>query len=691
MSRTPEQSVLLDVQTPLVKRVSAAFSSDGALSKSVKGYRPREGQTAFSLEVAKTIESNGTLIAEAGTGTGKTFAYLTPALLAGVSCVISTAGKPLQDQLFKKDLPALQKALGTPVRVSLLKGRANYVCLYRLELARSGGMLPEQNSYVKLRLIERFAQTSRTGDRSELGSVPEDDRLWPMVTSTRENCLGKERCPKYDECFVKKAREAALESQVVVVNHHLYLSSMALRQQSDAIDGMLPKAALTVIDEAHQLPGIASDFFGTSFSTYEVEDVSNEARTLGRLKAPDGAAWDQLYDASVKAVRELRLAVQGIGLREGDRKAVWDVPRFGELSPGLGRLIQTFADLGEALRANKGRDNDIDTLAERHAQVLDEMKLWEPILKQFRDGMPEGGKIKTGDRVRWIEVTQFAVRFNNTPLSFSEEFRKLREAEGGSWVFTSATLSSDGDFSHFKSELGIDGDCRSLTWGSPFKYWEQGCFYLPRIPAPANNTIEHTRRVVEATWPLIRAAGGRTFLLCTSLAAVEEASRCLAAKLEANGYPFPLLVQGSRPKMALIDEFRLAGNAVLVGSMSFWEGVDVKGDALSLVIIDKIPFAPPNDPVGAARCEAIREKGGNPFFMMTLPEAVISLKQGAGRLIRSEEDRGMLVLCDARVVEKGYGQTVIRSLPDFFKTRREDKALQFFLSPAQFAEGLYRR
>ena len=319
------------------------------------------------------------------------------------------------------------------------------------------------------------------------------------------------------------------------------------------------------------------------------------------------------------------------------------------------------------------------------------MKNWEPVLKQMRDGTEDEQSSEKEDtaRVRWIEVTQMSVRFNNTPLSFAEDFSALREAEGGAWVFTSATLSSGGDFSLFKKELGLpEGD--AYTWESPFRYWEQGCFYLPLLPAPANNTLEHTGNVIEKAWPLINAAGGRTFVLCTSLAAVEEAARLLAKKLEANGSPYPLLVQGEQPKGALIEAFRAHGNAVLVGSMSFWEGVDVRGDALSLVVIDKIPFAPPTDPVAAARSKAIRDRGGNPFGELTLPEAVISLKQGAGRLIRSEDDRGMLMLCDPRIVEKRYGATVLKSLPDFFRTRREEKALEFFLSPGRFAEGLYR-
>lgn len=701
---------LWDASTPLVERVALAFDEKGPLTKAVKGFCVREGQREFAVEAARAVEEKSILVAEAGTGTGKTFAYLTPALLAGATCVISTAGKSLQDQLCAKDLPALRDALGVPVKVALLKGRANYVCHFRLELTASEGRLPEQDSYLKLRKIQRFAAVSRTGDRAELPDVPEDDRLWPLVTSTRENCLGKDRCPNYDDCFVKKAREDAMQSQVVVVNHHLYLSSMALKRESDAIDGMLPQAALTVIDEAHQLPGIASSFFGTSFSTYDVENVSMEARRLGRTKCNDGAEWEILYDRVLKAGREFRLDAQRIGLAEGERLDVDEIEGFGELYPGFERLRAAFAAMGEAMRANEGRDNELDTLAERHAELMEQMEAWTAIFVKCRNGAadeasegeaagdaevggeagPEAGAAPGADaEVRWLEVSQHGIRFNLTPPSFAEEFREMREREGGAWVFTSATLSSAGRFDLFKQRLGI-GECVERTWESPFNYWEQGCFYLPQMPPPANNTAVHTHNVIEKVWPLINAAGGRTFILCTSLAAVRAAADELQARLEANGNPYPLFVQGDGPKMRLIEEFRAHGNAVLVGSMSFWEGVDVKGEALSLVVIDKIPFAPPNDPVMMARSRAVEASGRRPFDEITLPEAVITLKQGAGRLIRSEADRGMLVICDPRILNKGYGKVVRDSLPDFYCTRREEKALEFFLNPERFREGLYR-
>ena len=459
-----------------------------------------------------------------------------------------------------------------------------------------------------------------------------------------------------------------------------------------------------------QLPGIASSFFGTSFSTYDVENVSMEARRLGRTKCNDGAEWEILYDRVLKAGREFRLDAQRIGLAEGERLDVDEIEDFGELYPGFERLRAAFAAMGEAMRANEGRDNELDTLAERHAELMEQMEAWTAIFVKCRNGAadeasegeaagdaevggeagPEAGAASGADaEVRWLEVSQHGIRFNLTPLSFAEEFREMREREGGAWVFTSATLSSAGRFDLFKQRLGI-GECVERTWESPFNYWEQGCFYLPQMPPPANNTAVHTHNVIEKVWPLINAAGGRTFVLCTSLAAVRAAADELQARLEANGNPYPLFVQGDGPKMRLIEEFRAHGNAVLVGSMSFWEGVDVKGEALSLVVIDKIPFAPPNDPVMMARSRAVEASGRRPFDEITLPEAVITLKQGAGRLIRSEGDRGMLVICDPRILNKGYGKVVRDSLPDFYCTRREEKALEFFLNPERFREGLYR-
>lgn len=685
----------IDGTIPLVdarvlgEAVHRAFMPGGALEKATPGFCVRESQIAFARDVVEALQNRGTLIAEAGTGTGKTFAYLTPALLAGVTCIISTAGKSLQDQLYKKDLPALSRALKLPFSSAVLKGRSNYVCPYRLELVRSEGMLPEKDSFIKLRKIERFAQVSQTGDKAELTDVPENDPLWPLVTSTRESCLGKDRCPCWDRCFVRLAREKAVQSQVVVVNHHLYVSSMAVKSQSDAIDGMLPQADLTVIDEAHQMASVASSFFAEVFSTRDLEDLMQELRQVGISKIRDGADWNRLYDNVMKGIRNLRLEASMIGLGEGKRKALTELPELGELYPAMQIIFDAMKLTAAAFRENSGREDAIDNLAERHDLITVTMKSWMELIELFRNA-PEGTipQMKADGYVRWIEATAHTLRFNATPLSIAEAFKGIREGEGGAWVFTSATLSSGKDFTHFKHELGIE-EAKEASWESPFNYWEQGCFYIPNIPEPHNNTLEHTYNVVEVAWPLINAAEGRTFLLCTSLSAVKEAARLLAQKLEANGDPYPLYVQGDAPKIELIERFRQDGNAILVGSKSFWEGVDVKGEALSLVIVDKMPFTSPDDPVASARGDVLKAAGKSPFFLEALPEAVITLRQGAGRLIRSEYDRGMFVLCDPRILKKSYGKTVINSLPDFYRTRRSEKALEFFLSPERYAEGLY--
>lgn len=689
--KSPKWPQLFDEKRSLEARVREVFAPQGPLAAASAHFCRREGQVEFAAAVARALEKKESLIAEAGTGTGKTFAYLTPAILSGATVIISTAGKSLQDQLFQKDIPQLSRALGINVPVAVLKGRANYVCHWRLERVREEGWFPEKDSYKRFREIERFAAVSATGDRSELPFVPEDDPLWPMVTSTRETCLGSEKCPYYKDCFVRAAREKALASQVVVVNHHLFLSSIAVREEAKGkIDGLLPKAALTVIDEAHQLPVIASDFFGTSFSTFQLLEIAEKTRSLGRGYIPDGADWEAVYQAVLKPVYDLRLEVVALGLKEGDRRAVKTIEHFGSLETvmldaqaGLRKLMQT-------LIANDGRNDELDLLRAYADEVFQEFEAWLPVVAAYAKAEKAEAEppADPNGMVRWLSMAGTSVRFNTTPLSFAMQFRDMREKQGGAWVFTSATLSAAGDFRHFENEIGMT-DAEAHTWSSPFNYWEQGCFYLPAMPPPVNNPTEHASRMVDAAWPLLNAAGGKTFFLCTSLAAVSAAAERLREKLDANGNPYPLLVQGEMPKAALIEEFRRLGNAVLVGSMSFWEGVDVRGDALSLVVIDKIPFSPPDDPVFAARSDAIRAAGGNPFVSHALPEAIISLKQGAGRLIRSETDRGVFMLCDSRVAEKFYGKKVLSSLPDFYKTRRLEKALEFFLNPEAWHAGLY--
>lgn len=701
-----------DEKTPLAERTKAALSKNGPFARARSDFYERPSQIAFAVEAAKAIEEEGTLIAEAGTGTGKTFAYLTPALLAGKRVVISTAGKPLQDQLFRKDLPILAKTLGITFQAALLKGRANYVCHHHLARTREENYLPERDSFDKLRLIERFANTSKTGDRAELSDIPDNDPLWPMVTSTIENCLGTKDCPFASECFLRRARERAKEAQIVVVNHHLYLSAMTMEEGAE---GMLPAADLTVMDEAHQLPSIATDFFATSFSTKEIEIAMASILDLGIEKASDCANWRQLKDAVTAAVSALRVGVDSAGLSAGAKKSVGAISLFPRLVPAFLRLLTVMGTVGKALGASMEKEEEFKGLAQTWQRLTLEAETWRPFLvihddfpmpptedeevlklvseakgkAEKEEERPELSPLPGVPSVRWLDVYTSGTRFWNTPLSVAKAFAGMKERVGGAWIFTSATLSAGGDFRHFLGQLGLPEETPAFTWASPFNYWEQGCFYLPSLPAPANNTEEHTSRVIETVWPLIQAAGGRTFLLCTSLAAVKKAAELLSARLEANQSPYPLFVQGDRPKGALIEAFREAGNGILVGSMSFWEGVDVKGDSLSLVVIDKLPFASPDDPISAAKSEWLRSQGYHPFVSLVLPSAIIALKQGAGRLIRSETDRGMFVLCDVRAVEKNYGKTILQSLPDFFRTRRPEKALSFFLQPERYREGLY--
>lgn len=708
------RSDLFDTKRPLEERTRAALSSTGPFATGRKDFYERPSQIAYAAEAAKAIETEGTLIAEAGTGTGKTFAYLTPALLAGKRVIISTAGKPLQDQLFRKDLPILAKTLGVTFEAALLKGRANYVCHFHLERMKGENYLPERDSFEKLRKIERFAAISQTGDRAELTDVPDNDPLWPMVTSTIETCLGTKDCPYAQECFLRRARERAKEAQIVVVNHHLYLSAMTMEEGAE---GMLPSADLTVMDEAHQLPSIATDFFATSFSTKEVENTMLAIQDRGITAAADCADWRKLRERIQSAVSALRTGIDAAGLETGAKKSVPAIPLFPRLVPPFLGLLNEMAVVAKALGPAAERDEEMKGYAQTWQRLFLEAESWRPFLivpedfpfpptedeevlklraeamKPQEDDSNEAklSPIPGVPSVRWLEVYSSGTRFSNTPLSVAGAFAAMKERVGGAWIFTSATLSAGGEFKHFRGELGLPENTPAFSWPSPFNYWEQGCFYLPQIPAPANNTEEHTKRVVRTVWPLIEAAGGRTFLLCTSLAAVRIAAEELAARLEANGNRYPLFVQGDRPKGALIEAFREAGNGILVGSMSFWEGVDVKGDSLGLVVIDKLPFASPDDPIASAKSEWLRQKGLHPFMAMTLPAAIIALKQGAGRLIRSETDRGMFVLCDVRTVEKGYGKLVLASLPDFYRTRRADKALSFFLQPERYSDGLYSR
>lgn len=658
------------------RRVRAAFEAGGELAQAIEGFAPRPSQRDLALAVFDTIAERGTLIAEAGTGTGKTFGYLVPALLAGGKLLVSTGTKTLQDQVFAKDLGALVKALGLRLSTALLKGRQNYLCLHRLGRAEVDERLPSRQDAAHLRSVLRFSRLTATGDRAELSEVPESAAIWPLVTSTRENCLGQD-CPRLEECFVYRARRAAQAADVVVVNHHLFLADLALRD--DAVRDFLPAVDTVVLDEAHQLPKVAAEFFGSGWSLAQVADLAHDARSLGLAKAAAGASWVPLSQRVEVAARQMRLALAEAGLAAGARIALDRCRDRGELEAAMAAIDAALQALGEAISANLGRDVEFDALAPRVASLRAELQPWLHAVAAGAGPAREAPSADGDERVRWIAVTAHGVQFHATPLAPGAAFARAREQQPQAWILTSATLTLAGSFAPFVAEIGLP-QARTERWDSPFDFRRQALLYLPQ-PLPSPLRSDFPEQVADAVWPVITAAGGRAFVLCSTLRAVERVAGRLRQRMDAEQHPLPLLVQGASTRRALLEEFRRLGNAVLVGSVSFWEGIDVRGEALSLVAIDKLPFAPPDDPVVEARIRRLRALGRNPFLEYQLPAAVTLLKQGAGRLIRDERDRGVLMILDARLVEKPYGRTVLASLPPFSRTRDLQAARAFFTAP----------
>ncbi len=629
------------------------FAAAGPLAARIPGYRERPQQIEFAQCVLETIGDTGVLVAEAGTGTGKTFAYLVPALLAGGKVIVSTGTKTLQDQLFDRDLPAVRDALASGARLALLKGRANYVCHHRLDRAIAEARLDSREEAVQLRRIKAFAATSRTGDRADLADVPEDAPVWVHATSTRENCLGQE-CPRYSDCFVFAARRDALAADVVVINHHLFFADVALRDEG--IAELLPACNTVILDEAHQLPDIARLFFGETFATAQAIELARDTRL--ELRAAGGGAQDLDRDATVleRRARDLRLAFPEDAAKLSGAQAL----RMAEFEPALAALDGALSALRRPLAAQAERSEGLASCARRAEDLAARLVRWR--------------EVDAAELVRWVEVFGHSAQLHVTPLSPGEIFRRQMDDYPRAWIFTSATLAVGDDFSHFKRELGIDA-AQSRRWESPFDFARQALLFVPQgLPQP--NDPGHTAAVIDAVYPVLRAAGGGAFLLFTTLRALRRAEALLAARLAADG--LPLLVQGSGSRSELLERFRALGNAVLLGSASFWEGVDVRGDALSVVVIDKLPFAPPDDPVLAARIDALRARGGNPFSELQLPQAILQLKQGAGRLIRDATDRGVLVLCDPRLFTRSYGRLVRESLPPMRITRETAEATAFF-------------
>jgi len=618
--------------------------------------------------VARAITLRQPLVAEAGTGTGKTFAYLVPALLYGGKVIVSTGTKTLQDQLFERDLPLIRDALAAPITVALLKGRANYVCHHHLERTAREGRLPTRADARYLPKIVAFARATARGDRAELADVPENAAIWPLVTSTRDNCLGS-NCAFHRECFVMKARKEALDADVVVINHHLFFADVTLRDEGLA--ELLPACSTVILDEAHQLPDTATLFFGEQTTAGELAELARDAEAIARSQLRD---VPDLPDASaelVPLIRRFRLAAgdtpgkfsqQALGLRQPFREAL------EALAAGLDRLaseMQLVAD----------RSEDVALVARRAETAAGSLERWQAGL---RGDAPD-------EWIRWMDIGAQSWQLHASPLSVADVFRRQVDETGRAWIFTSATLAVGRDFSHYTSQLGL-GDAATGCWDSPFDYSAQGLLYVPRgLPAP--NSIEHTNAVVDAALPVLKASGGRAFLLFTTLRALSAARERLTALFERDGLDYPILVQGEGSKTELLLRFRALGNAILLGSASFWEGVDVPGDALSVVVIDKLPFAPPDDPLLAARLTRLAAEGRNAFMDWQLPQAAISLKQGAGRLIRTETDRGVLMVCDPRIVDKPYGRKIWQSLPAMKRTRELADVVAFFEAAPVAAVG----
>ncbi len=632
---------------------------DGPFAQEGQNFAPRESQQVMAEAVEEAIADRGILIAEAGTGTGKTFAYLVPALRSGKRVIISTGTKTLQDQLFHRDLPRVRATIGARLSTSLLKGRANYLCLYRTEQTAKDGRLPSREQVAHLHAIRAWAQRTGSGDRGEFADVPEDSPLWPRVTSTAENCLGAE-CPQFNDCFVVKARRAAQEADLVVVNHHLLFADLAMKQEG--FGEILPGAQAFILDEAHQIPDLAGAFFSTTITSRQISELAQDA--LAECASVSGAlaGLREPMEAIAPLIRRVRLGLDPLpakgafALVENDRIAREELQALDE---ALRKLSEALALQADRSRGMDSAHTRAESLCERLRSVLDD---------------------SARDAVQWYEVSAHGFAFHSTPLDLAPPLRALRDASHASWIFTSATLSVAGDFSHYARQLGLD-DPVALSLASPFDYPRQALAYLPKgLPDPA--APDYVDRVVAAARPVVAAARGRTFLLFTSHRALRRAADLLA------DLPYPLFVQGTAPRHQLLTEFRASGNGVLLGAASFWEGVDVSGEALSCVIIDKLPFAAPDDPVLVARLNALRDSGGNPFFEWQVPAAVIALKQGAGRLIRDVADRGVLMLCDPRLTSRAYGKLFMRSLPPMPVTRELRDVELFFGAPADVVDSV---
>jgi len=617
------------------------LGANGPVAQSLQGFAPRPAQQHMAAAVADALANCQTLIVEAGTGTGKTFGYLVPALLAGQKIILSTGTKYLQDQLFDRDIPLVRQALTSTIKVARLKGRANYLCLHRLDntLGEAASRLKTED-HARAAGLKTWSNSTKTGDIAEAPGVPEDWPHWSKVTSTAENCLGQ-NCPVFNDCFVTQARRTAQDADLVVVNHHLLLADVALKE--GGFGELLPTADAVIIDEAHQLPDIATQFFGTIVTSRQITGLVQDILAEQHKLADDSPELTKICEAVQKKVADFRL-IFGIN---ATREPWQQLAARPKATVRLAALQTSVSALKDALAPLAKRAPGLESAQGRCADLYDRLNF-----------ITAG---ESDNAVRWAETTSRAFALRSTPLDVAPHFQNSMFKRPAAWVFTSATLAVGNDFSHFVNRIGAV-DPQTMQLDSPFNFQQNALMYLPRnLPPPSNYT--YTAAVVDAAIPIINTSQGRAFFLFTSYRALREAAELLADKID-----FPLLIQGSAPRGELIRQFREHGNAVLLGTSAFWEGVDVRGEALSLVIIDKLPFAAPNDPLLAARLQAIRNHGGEPFMQQQIPHAVITLKQGAGRLIRDVTDRGVLMLCDPRLTNKGYGRLFINSLPKMPRT-----------------------
>jgi ATP-dependent DNA helicase DinG len=623
---------------------------EGPFAREVPGFAPRAAQQAMAAAVEEAIADRQMLVAEAGTGTGKTFAYLVPALMSGKRVIVSTGTKTLQDQLFHRDLPQVRGVLGARLSAALLKGRANYLCLHRLDQAHKEGRFTSREQTSQLQSIHAWSKRTLAGDRAELAEIPEDSLLWPRVTSTAENCLGAD-CPMFNDCFVVKARRAAQEADLVVVNHHLLFADLAIKQEG--FGEILPGAHAFILDEAHQIPELAGQFFSVTLSARQLTELAGDALAECANASGALAVLQPAIEALSLAIKRTRLALD----RFAPKGAFVQIEKDVDVERELAELGAALAALAEALDKHAARSRGLASVGERAAEQAAR-------LAHLTDS---GAR----DAVHWYELSAHGFAFHATPLDIAGPLRELRAQSQAAWIFTSATLTVANRFTHFSRQVGLY-DPVELRVDSPFDYARQALAFLPKgLPDPSAE--DYVDRVIDAAIPVLEASHGRAFLLFTSHRALRRAAELLPLRLS-----FPLFVQGTAPRNLLLTAFRESGNGVLLGAASFWEGVDVVGDALSVVVIDKLPFAAPDDPVLVARLDALRDAGGNPFTDWQVPNAVIALRQGAGRLIRDMHDRGVLMLCDPRLTTRNYGRLFLASLPPMPRSHELGDVTRFF-------------